>query len=171
MKKTLFFVFGFLSLFFVLAAFSVPSVAFAATTKKVVAKVAPKKVVKKKVVIKKAYKDEHIAISNSASRCNTVAIRKMHDASIAQGVKDGKTYQVTTSTKSAFGAAYATYTRGLVVGWEAMQEPYCGFGSMGVSAAQKSYQKTLTRLRTNFLAAVKKAKAIPVAVTSTKTTP
>ena len=55
--------------------------------------------------------------------------------------------------------------------WEAMQQPYCGFGAFGASAAQKSFTKTLTRARTNYLAQVKKSTVPPVAPKAAATTP
>lgn len=91
------------------------------------------------------------------SKCNTPAIRKLHVQSLERAKKDAEQYNVHESDASAkLQEAYKTYAEGLEMVWEAMEEPYCGYGSHGVTAVRRSYEKSVNRLRTNF---IKEAKA------------
>lgn len=115
----------------------------------------------------KRYGDEKIAINDSSSRCLTAASQKLYNAAVLQADKD---FSAAKNKESAsFKAAYKIYEKDISLGWEAMKQPYCGFGAFGASAAQKSLQKTLTRARTNFLAQVKLG-TVPVATTATEAT-
>jgi hypothetical protein len=40
--------------------------------------------------------------------------------------------------------------------WDAMLQPYCGYGGYGMTAVSKSYNKSVTRARSAFLAEAKK---------------
>lgn len=118
----------------------------------------------------KTYGDEKVTIDDSSSRCLTADFKKLHDAALALAEKD------INARKNADGTIPATiqkavddYRKELDTAWQAMHEPYCGFGAFGTSAAKKSFQKTLDRGRTTFLAAVKTAPTRTV--TTTKTEP
>lgn len=52
-------------------------------------------------------------------------------------------------------AAVSTYKQNLEIVWSAMEEPYCGHGSQGITAVKKSFNKSVDRLRAAFLAQVK----------------
>lgn len=114
----------------------------------------------------KTYGDEKVTIDDSSSRCLTADFKKLHDAALALAEKD------INARKNADGAIPASiqkavddYRKELDTAWQAMHEPYCGFGAFGTSAAKKSFQKTLDRGRANFLAAVKNAPTHAVAAT------
>lgn len=119
---------------------------------------------------KKTYKDEKVVISNAASRCNTPSMRAAHAKNLAKAEADGKLYGLTPESVSTteslppVGQAYKTYLNGLALAWDAMTEPYCGFGAFGTSAANKSYTKSVTHTRARFLAAAKASKIQPVVV-------
>jgi len=53
-------------------------------------------------------------------------------------------------------AANQRYRERVELSWAAMAEPYCGFGSMGMTAVKHSYNKGVQRARADFLAATKK---------------
>ncbi len=118
----------------------------------------------------KTYKDEKKVIDDSASRCNTPAMRAAHIKNLDKAVADGKVYHLTPESVSTtqplppIGVAYKTYLDGLAMAWDAMNEPYCGFGAFGTKAANKSYTKSVTRTRARFLTAVKAATAKPAVV-------
>ncbi len=117
-----------------------------------------KTVVKKKTKHKTYY---HLSISsipgrdeknfdNPASRCLTAAMVALNNA--AQKRMDADV------AKSGAGhdAAVQTYKDKLAIVWAAMAEPYCGYGSQGITAVKKSFNKSIERIRADFLAAVKK---------------
>ena len=95
---------------------------------------------------RKHYGDEHINIANPASRCTTAAFKQIYNNAVAQAKKD-------IATRS--DAASKTYTQDIEIAWQAMQQPYCGFGAFGSGAAKKSFIKTIDRARTGFFAAAK----------------
>ena len=94
----------------------------------------------------KHYGDEKTNIANPASRCNTVANRKVHDANLAQAKKDIAPFHPDADPRVEKLAK--TYMNKLSLAWDAMEEPYCGFGAFGNTAAKKSYDKTIVRART-----------------------
>lgn len=106
---------------------------------------------------KKTYGDEKKNINDPTSRCTTAAFQKIHAAAEAQAKADLAKYKdkdgnVTKTVADAF----KIYAQDIALGWAAMQEPYCGFGAFGASAAQKSLTKTMTRARTDFTAKAQK---------------
>lgn len=104
---------------------------------------------------RKSYKDEKVDPTSTASRCTTAAFQKMHADAEAQAQKELAKLKGAGTSEQALTSAFKTYEQDLEMAWSAMQEPYCGFGAFGATAAKKSYQKTLTRAHTNFLARVK----------------
>ncbi len=101
----------------------------------------------------KKYKDEKTAIENPASRCTTAVFQKMHKDAVSQAEKDVAALKTKMGTLDAKTEVLTkSYLDEIELAWEVMQEPYCGYGAFGATAAQKSLQKTLTRARANFLA-------------------
>lgn len=113
---------------------------------------------------RRRYGDEKVAITNASSRCNTPAMRAAHVKNLDRAKLDGKPFGLTfesastTETLSSVGEAYKKYLTGLDLAWEAMEEPYCGFGAFGTTAAKKSYTKSVDRSRARFLSAAKQEK-------------
>lgn len=113
---------------------------------------------------RKVYGDEKKDIKDATSRCNTPALHKIHLQNLERAKLDGKPHNLTfesvstTEPLSDIQEAYKKYLESLSFAWGAMEEPYCGFGAFGVSAARKSYDKSVERARARFLEAVKKLK-------------
>jgi hypothetical protein len=85
-----------------------------------------------------------------ATKCLTAEIKKMHAKAIAQMEKD------IVSLKTPNADAISVYQSKLEIIWEAMHQPYCGYGSRGVSAVKHSFNKSVNKTRAEFLAAAKK---------------
>ena len=100
------------------------------------------------------YNDEKVDFTVVASRCVTKATKALRDKDVKQATKDGEQYDVESDPEMQ--KAFDIYLDGLDISWDAMQEPYCGYGSHGLEAAKKSYVKTVTRVRATFLAKAKK---------------
>ena len=82
-----------------------------------------------------------------ASRCITSATQVMYATMIAQEKKDIAPYRDVASME----AAIKTYQENIDTAWEAMGDPYCGYGSYGAKSAIHSFQKTAERVRGAFL--------------------
>ena len=163
MRKTL----PYLSVFFAfIIGFSmlvIPHAADAAIAKKKVIK-APARYAYDLYNPRRRYGDEKIEIENTTSRCNTLAMRKLHSQNLERAKGDGKPFGLTFESASTtqplppIGEAYKKYLTGLDLAWEAMEEPYCGFGAFGTTAARKSYTKSVDRSRARFLEVAKQKK-------------
>lgn len=105
---------------------------------------------------RKTYGDEKIAIANPTSRCTTASMKALHASKLALAKKDGESVTLTGGVDTAF----RTYLNGLDTLWNAMEEPYCGYGAFGLTAARSSYEKTADRLRAAFLKEAKKMNAV-----------
>jgi leucyl aminopeptidase (aminopeptidase T) len=103
---------------------------------------------------RKKYGDEKKEIVNPESRCDTAANRKAHEANLVRAKQDGESFKISTDERVA--ELHKTYMKKLAMAWGAMEEPYCGFGAFGNSAAKKSYDKTVTRTRNEFLTEARK---------------
>jgi hypothetical protein len=126
-------------------------------------KPAPKPVVAvkpapKPVVVKQAVAQVTVSATKSTSTkstaapsslCLTAAMKALNDAAVVQMQKDIAKYG------AGHDAAVATYKAHVADAWATMSEPYCGFGTLGVSAVRKSFQKTIDRARAAFLAATR----------------
>lgn len=118
---------------------------------------------------RRRYGDEKVDIKNTSSRCNTPAMRKLHVQNLERAKGDGKPFGLTfesvstTETLSGIGEAYKKYLNGLSLAWGAMEEPYCGFGAFGMTAARKSYDKSVARIRARFVEAAKPFKTAAIA--------
>ncbi len=130
---------------------------------KTVAKAVTKKSKKATIALdlynpKKKYADEKKDILNPASRCVTTATKAARADDLKNYEADGKKISGIEEPEHPLADDYKKYKLVLDLAWEAMEEPYCGFGAFGTSAAIKSYNKTADRARANFLDAVKKGK-------------
>ena len=142
----------------VLGLFS-PFAAEAATKKKVVRKRAARVSIAMNLYNPhKRYGDEKIDITNPTTRCLTAAAKSAHQKDMQTLEEDGKKIEGLDKPEHPLADDYKKYETALDYAWGAMEEPYCGFGAFGSSAALKSYQKTVLRARTNWLDAVKKSK-------------
>jgi|GEM_PF-1555607 len=132
----------------------VPQAASAAVKK---APVAVKKAPVKKAPVKKTYT---ISVSkapvtgdkeldDSKTRCLTKEIKAMHVKTVSRMEAD------LTKKGVGFEKAVGTYKEKIDIVWSAMEQPYCGFGSQGLSAVKHSYNKSVERIRAEFLAAKK----------------
>jgi hypothetical protein len=108
----------------------------------------------------KRYGDEHVVITNASSKCVTKKSIASHATNLQRAEKDGLTFNVNSTTEGELGDAYRKYLDGLDLIWDAMNEPYCGFGAFGVTAAYRSYDKSVNHTRDRFLTAAKKLGAI-----------
>lgn len=98
-------------------------------------------------------KDEKVAIADPASKCLTKEMKALQAATVAQMDKDIK------AAGDGHASSTATYREKVDIVWEAMHEPYCGYGSMGLAAVKKSYRKSVVRIRQAFLLETKVALA------------
>lgn len=105
---------------------------------------------------KRHYGDEKTDIENPTTRCLTAAAKKARIRDLANYEADGKKAELDEDTTGPLADAYKKYKTAMEYAWDAMNEPYCGFGAFGSSAALKSYEKTVSRARANFQDAVKK---------------
>jgi hypothetical protein len=115
---------------------------------------------------KKHYGDEHVAINNPTSRCTTADFQAIYTAAQAQAKKDLASRTAKEGDSAQLHSEYQTYQERLDLGWGAMQQPYCGFGAFGTTAAKHSLQKTISRARDDFFKGV----VIPMDLTSTSST-
>ncbi len=79
------------------------------------------------------------------TRCLSKGIKNMYDVAVRQMKKD------VAVAGNGNEDAVKRYQDNLALVWEAMNEPYCGYGTRGVSAVQKSLNKTISRTRAEFL--------------------
>ena len=92
-----------------------------------------------------------LAAEAPASKCVTATTVNTHTAVMARLEKDIAPY---LKNEKAAGII-ASYREAIDVSWEAMKEPYCGFGVYGIKSAVKSYSKSTDRARLAFMEAVK----------------
>lgn len=111
----------------------------------------------------KKYGDEKVEIENPASKCTGKDFQAVRDAALVQAEKDVSKYRDAQGELSGeLAKIFNDYIKDIALGWEAMEEPYCGFGAFGSSAAKKSLSKTIGHARTQYLAAVAKLNPKPV---------
>jgi len=101
------------------------------------------------------------------TKCVTATTKKLYAADIARFEKDTAPYV----GKEAYAKAIQAYRSEIDIAWEAMQQPYCGYGTPGLASSIKSFTKTIERARSAFLLHGKtsqgsSASAAPVAVTA-----
>jgi predicted membrane-bound mannosyltransferase len=100
-------------------------------------------------------KDEKVAIADPTSKCLTKEMTALHAATVAQMDKD------IAAAGDRHASSTEMYREKVDIVWEAMHEPYCGYGSMGMKAVKKSYKKSVERIRQAFLLETKIALAKP----------
>lgn len=116
---------------------------------------------------RKHYGDEKVVISDADSRCVGAAFNKLYSDAQAQAKKDlAKQVDKDGNVSKTVADAYKVYGRDIALGWAAMKEPYCGFGAFGVSAAKKSFTKTISHARSEFLAKAAKKSAKETFITA-----
>lgn len=98
-------------------------------------------------------KDEKVAIADPTSKCLTKEMKKLQAATVAQMEKD------IDAAGDGHASSTEMYREKIGIVWEAMHEPYCGYGSMGLTAVKKSYKKSVERIRQAFLLEAKIALA------------
>jgi len=135
---------------------ALPNGVAAATAKKVVATKKNTRYAANLYIPGKVYKDEKVAFENPTSRCSTPAMQTLHKQTVAIAIKDMSGFDVSPTSTSPYAKPAQVYLDGLAVLWDAMEEPYCGYGAFGLTAAKHSYEKTANHLRTAFLDEVKK---------------
>lgn len=103
------------------------------------------------------------------TKCVTTATKKLHADALARMEKDIAPY----ANSASIAPVIERYREVLAMAWEAMEEPYCGYGAYGSASAAKSYSKTAQGARSAFLTEVKKAqpKASKTVTTPPKTVP
>ncbi len=106
---------------------------------------------------RRTYGDEKKEIVNAASRCVTKEMIALHVKNEERAKKEAESFEV--DEDSDLEDNYQLYLMKLDIAWDAMQQPYCGFGAFGMSAARKSYDKTIERARTEFLTAAKRSQS------------
>ena len=89
-------------------------------------------------------KDE-TSFADPTSRCNTAEMKTLNKQAINQMLTDIKTRKAEGSQAAKLYA----YKMDLI--WDAMLQPYCGYGSKGITAVRKSFQKSVNRARNTFL--------------------
>ncbi len=104
---------------------------------------------------RRTYGDEKKEITNTASRCVTKEMIALHAKNEDRAKKDAEPFKIEKG--SDLEDDFELYFRKLDVAWDAMQQPYCGFGAFGMKAARKSYDKTIERARTEFLTVAKRS--------------
>ena len=90
---------------------------------------------------KRGFRYEKIVIYNPASRCTTADFQKMHAKAVAQAQADFESAKNGKEEDPTIRKAFQGYIQDIALAWEAMQQPYCGYGSHGAAAAKKSFQK------------------------------
>ena len=112
----------------------------------------------KKVTRKKHY--YHISVSaipagdeknfsNPVTRCLTPLMKGKQATAVKQMNGD------VASHGKGHDAAVALYKEKLDILWSAMEQPYCGYGGYGMQAVEHSYDKSVERVRAEFLASAK----------------
>jgi hypothetical protein len=86
-----------------------------------------------------------------ASKCVTAATQATNAAAIAQMEKD-----IAPHAKEEKAAkVIEQYRQNIQTAWEAMEQPYCGYGAYGTASAIKSLSKSINRARSTFLKNIK----------------
>lgn len=125
----------------------------AATAPKKAKKPAAAKTAKPKPAKTPAVTSAEPETAEPASNCLVPSILKLHAEAVKQLDKDVKKAG-TDHVKAA-----AAYRDRIALAWEAMNLPYCGYGSKaGLADEIHSFKKSIQRARADFLAATKKKK-------------
>jgi hypothetical protein len=109
-----------------------------------------KKPVAKKPVVTKKYRVGEVAPLDpkdpgAQSKCVTPKMKAMYAGAVSQMEKD------IASKGKGFPKASGDYRTALELTWDAMNQPYCGTGTKGMTAVANSFQKTINRTRADFM--------------------
>lgn len=96
------------------------------------------------------------------SRCITAATTAVHANATARMQKDIAAYEKVETA----AAAIKKYQENMQIAWDALHEPYCGYGAYGAASAVKSYSKSIERARSAFLGTVQKLPTSKIALSS-----
>jgi len=99
------------------------------------------------------------------SKCVTASTEATHAAAVAQMNKDIAPYA--SDAKAA--NVVEQYKQNIETAWEAMQQPYCGYGAYGIASAVHSLSKSISRARATFLTNIKNPSAANVTLMQTTT--
>lgn len=102
-----------------------------------------------------------------ATHCVTAGTTATHASKTALMEKDIAPY----ASQAKAAEAIKNYRTAMATAWDAMNEPYCGYGKYGIASSVKSYGKSVDRARIAFVAAVKalaKGKTSVIATTLTE---
>lgn len=114
-----------------------------------VRKVAKKKVVRYRMSVSAIKGKDERNFDNPVSRCLTADMKALYKNAVAKMDKD------VAKLGAGHEKAVASYKLKLDTVWSAMEEPYCGYGAYGMTAVKKSFNKSIERAESEFLAEVK----------------
>ena len=99
-----------------------------------------------------------------SSKCVTSSTQATYASVTARMQSDIAPY----ASAAAASDAIKTYRTEMTTAWDAMNEPYCGYGAYGTASAIKSYAKTVDRARTAFITAIASLSLKKAALVTTK---
>jgi len=91
------------------------------------------------------------AESVPSSKCVTASTKATYASVSARMESDIAPYAAVAVASDAIKA----YRSEMTTAWDAMNEPYCGYGAYGTASAVKSYAKSVDRARTAFVTAIR----------------
>ena len=94
------------------------------------------------------------------SKCVTATTEATHNAAVTQMNKDIAPYAIDAKVANVI----EQYKQNIETAWQAMQQPYCGYGSYGTASAIHSLSKSIGRARSTFLTNIKNPSAANVAL-------
>lgn len=97
-----------------------------------------------------------VAAAALPTKCVTASTKKMYADYIARFEKDTAAY----AGKEKYANVIQAYRSEIDIAWEAMQQPYCGYGTPGLASSIKSFKKTIERARVAFMAHLKKPESV-----------
>ncbi|MDO8584157.1 MAG: hypothetical protein Q7R83_03190 [bacterium] len=86
-----------------------------------------------------------------ATRCITKNMKALHEKALKRFATDTK------KVAPGYDEAILAYKAEIDFVWQMMYEPYCGYGTRGVTAVANGFNKSITQARGRFLKALKKA--------------
>lgn len=104
-----------------------------------------------------------VAAAALPTKCVTASTKKMYADYIARFEKDTAAYV----GKDVYANAVQAYRSEIDIAWEAMQQPYCGYGTPGLASSIKSFKKTIERARVAFMAHLKKPESVATSTSAT----
>lgn len=108
-----------------------------------------------------------LAATSPASKCITTATKATHTAAVAKMEKNIAPYLNNPNATKVI----ETYRQSIASAWDAMTEPYCGYGVYGVRPFIKSYSKSVNRANAAFATDIKKIGTAKATAPVTASTP